>query len=56
MAKTKDEIAELNEMLIKTNFGSDAAKLTDNANGCSTVVEPADGIDISGSDGLCFVM
>ncbi|VIO91806.1 Uncharacterized protein BM_BM1759 [Brugia malayi] len=50
VAKTKGEIAELNEMLVKTKSGSEATKATDNANGCSGGVESGIGLDLAGSD------
>ncbi|EJW78781.1 hypothetical protein WUBG_10309, partial [Wuchereria bancrofti] len=50
VAKTKGEIAELNEMLIKTKSGSEATKATDNANDCSGAVESVIGVDLAGSD------
>lgn len=56
MAKTKGEIAELNEMLMKTKTGSEATETIDNANGCSGAAESTIGVDRAGSDGLCFTI
>ncbi|MCP9259327.1 RNA-binding protein 27 [Dirofilaria immitis] len=48
MAKTKSEIAELNEKLVKTK--TEASKTTDNANGCSIAAESVIGVDLAVSD------
>ncbi|KAL4002805.1 Nup53/35/40-type RNA recognition motif family protein [Acanthocheilonema viteae] len=50
VAKTKGEIAELNETLMKTRTGSQATKTADNANGCSGAAESVIGVDLIGSD------
>ncbi|VDK67180.1 unnamed protein product [Onchocerca ochengi] len=47
VAKTKGEIAELNEKLMKTKTSSEASKTTDNANGCSIATESIIGMDLS---------
>uniref|UniRef100_A0A0R3RPB9 C3H1-type domain-containing protein n=1 Tax=Elaeophora elaphi TaxID=1147741 RepID=A0A0R3RPB9_9BILA len=50
VSKTKGEIAELNEMLLKTQTVSEATKTTDNANGCSGAADSVTGVDLAGSD------
>ncbi|EFO25866.1 cutaneous T-cell lymphoma tumor antigen se70-2 [Loa loa] len=50
VAKTKGEIAELNEMLVKTKTVSEATKTTDNSNGCGGAAESVTGVDLADSD------
>ncbi|VDK74492.1 unnamed protein product [Litomosoides sigmodontis] len=49
VTKTKGEIAELNEMLMKAQAGAEVTK-TDNANGCSGATESIISGDLVGSD------